>query len=334
MQKYRIKLISIQSIICACLFLHITVFSQDSVSPQTGDRLNYIGGFGDEIHILTIGNSFANDAGRLLPLFVQAGDKQMHIFPANLGGAGFARHVSHLDAFESDPESDSARPYRNRLDPRTGERRNFSLPEALQAYDWDVVTIQQRSNDSYDVDTFAPVHRLIDLIRSHAPNAEIIIHQTWAYRDDYRGFVDGSFSAEAMHEGLSEAYSWLAKKYGLRTIPVGDAFFRARQTPRWTYHRDVDYDFRNPPSGVLPDQSGSLHVGYNWRDSDSGTQLRLDYKHANEAGQYLAAAVWYSFFFGEPAPEFSSFPDALTAEAAADLRRIAWEAVDAMGAGD
>jgi lysophospholipase L1-like esterase len=332
-RKYSMKLIAIHKLLLLGLLVCTNAFSQEVAHAEAGVECNAIGGFGDAVRMLTIGNSFANDARRMLPRFFQAGDKRIHFFPANLGGADFARHVRHLEAFEADPDSRSGRPYRNQLDRRTGERRDFSLREALESYDWDVVTIQQRSNDSYDAATFAAAHQLIDYIRRYAPDAEIIIHQTWAFREDYEGFADGNFSVEAMYAGLSEAYSSLAKEYGLRIIPVGDAFFRARQTPRWTYQADADYDFENPTPGILPDQSGSLHIGYLWRDTDSGPQLHLDFKHANEAGQYLAAAVWYAFFFGEPVPESASFPDALTAEAAADLRRIAWETVEAMRAG-
>jgi hypothetical protein len=47
------------------------------------------------------------------------------------------------------------------------------------------VTIQQRSISSHDVTTYRPyAANLRDYVKKHAPNAELLLHETWAYRVD------------------------------------------------------------------------------------------------------------------------------------------------------
>jgi hypothetical protein len=281
----------------------------------------------DGVKILTIGNSFTANTCEFLPLFVQAAGTGLLHFPAHLGGASFERHVNFLEAYEADADSEAGRPYKGQIDPVSGEKRDFSLREALEATDWDYVTIQQLSSQSFRPDTFEPAHRLIAYIREHAPKAEILIHQTWTYHDDFAGYENDGFSIEEMHTRLSAAYQQLADRYSLRIIPVGNAFHEARQTPLWTYRRDPHFDYDNPPDGELPDQTGSLHSGYMWRFSGENRRFHLDYRHASDAGKYLGAAVWYEFLFGQPPPDNAPIPAGLTAERAADLRRIASEVI-------
>jgi hypothetical protein len=76
---------------------------------------------------------------------------------------------------------------------------------------------------------------LIDYIRKNAPEAEILVHETWAYRQDHALFTDGTFSQQKMYDQLKVAYGKVAARYGLRFIPSGDAFQAARQLPRWSF---------------------------------------------------------------------------------------------------
>lgn len=277
--------------------------------------------------LLTIGNSFANNALTFLPEFAEAGGKELVVFRANLGGASLKKHADLVRIFESDTSMPDARPYKNRVHPRTGKKQDFSLREALEAETWDFVTIQQLSNDSHRFETYEPsAGFLIAYIRKHAPQAEILVHQTWAYREDYPGYGKNGLTPESMHADLVSAYDRLAKHYGLRLIRSGEAFHAARQTPRWTFRfPDPDFDYANPPAGKLPDQKGSLNAGWRWTGSGDKRRLALDFKHANNAGKYLAGAMFYQAIFGEPVPENVKPLGGLSAEDAADLLRIARE---------
>jgi hypothetical protein len=281
----------------------------------------------DSVRVLTIGNSFTANATEFLPGFATSAGKELMLFRADIGGASFERHWNGVLAFEADSESDKGRPYKKLRHPISGEERDFSLREALEATDWDFVTVQQVSSQSFRPETFGLGRRLIEYIRQHAPAAEILVHQTWAYHDDFAGFAAADFDADVMHLRLRAAYDGLAEEYGLRQIPSGDAFHLARRTSRWSFQRDPDFAYDNPPPGTLPDQSSSLHVGYMWRSVGGDGVFHLDYRHANAAGKYLGACVWYEMLFGEPVPAAGPLPTTLTPEAAAELRKMAQQAI-------
>jgi hypothetical protein len=276
----------------------------------------------DALKLLTIGNSFADNALAELRPIARAAGKELTYLRANIGGCSLERHARHLRQAEAgEPEG---RAYKNIIDPLTGDRRDFTLPEALAHLPWDVVTIQQVSHSSYKRETFQPhADELLEAIRRYAPTAEIVIHQTWAYRDDHPFFQgEDGFTAAKMHAGLRENYDWLAAEKGLRLLPSGEAMHLARQTPRWNYTPDPSFDFANPPTGQLPDQAGSLHVGWTWgTNRESGEpEFRLDAIHANTAGCYLAGVVWYRSLFGADAAPANYLPKGLSAEEAADLQ--------------
>ncbi len=278
------------------------------------------------LRILTVGNSFAYDATHFLPAIAESAGRRVVLFHANSTGASFERQLELVALSDAAPEDPKSRPYTRRAHPRTGERRDFNLREALAADTWDIVTIQQASPLSFKPETYEPhATRLIALIREHAPTAEIVIHQTWAYRDDFRGFADGKLTAALMHERLAAAYAELSARHGLRLLPVGDAFRAARQTPRWAFtaYPDPAFDYKNPPPGQVPAQPNSLHMGWRWQNVRGEQRFWHDYLHANDAGRYLAACVWFATLFDQGADTITYVPPTLSADDAADLRRHA-----------
>lgn len=280
------------------------------------------------VKVLTIGNSFADYATTFLPDLARAGDKTLVLGKANLGGCSLERHARHLAQAEAgDP---AGRVYTAFVDPVTGKTRAVTLPEALAAAPWDIVTVQQWSQQSYKPETYHPyVDRLIAAIHHYAPRAEILIHETWSYREDHPAFQkqDG-FTPDKMYAGLRSAYRQLAGETGCRIIPSGDAFQLTRQTPRWTFAVDKDFDFKNPPAGGLPDQRTSLNAGWQWtKDKTGKPTLTLDAIHLNNAGRYLGAAVWYQVLFNASTVPAGFTPPDLSAEDAAGLREHAAAAV-------
>ena len=245
------------------------------------------------VKLLTIGNSFAQNALQFLPGLAKGGGKQLLVFPANLGGHSLQQHASYVQAFEADPNDPKGHAYKAHTDPRTGEKKDFSLREALESQDWDFVTLQQVSGQSFKPESFQPyANTLIDYVRKYAPHAEILLYQTWAYPDDYYAkFNVPNLDQKSMYSGIKAAYQKLADETGLRIIPVGDGFQAVRALP-------------NPLS---------LNV--------TGD------KHANAAGCYLAAATFYEMIFGENVEGNSFVPNGLSAGDAKTLRHAAHEAV-------
>lgn len=284
----------------------------------------------DALKVLTIGNSFADNATEFLPAIAKAGGKTLVLAKANLGGCSLERHASLLAKAEAkDPEGTA---YDTFVDPNTNKKRKVSLPEALEATKWDVVTIQQWSQQSYKAETFHPhVDQLIAAIRKHAPQAEIVIHETWAYREDHPFFFkDDGFTPQKMYTLLAANYRQLAADTGFRIMPVGDAFNLARQTDRWAYLPDPGFDLKSPPEGKLPDQTKSLNVGWTWaKDKEGKTKFTLDAIHANANGRYLGAVVWYETLFNTSKAPENYAPKGVAPEDAAQLRELATAAVSA-----
>ena len=243
------------------------------------------------IKLLTIGNSFADNATALLPGFAEAGGKGLLIFRANLGGHSLQQHVGYLKAFEADPNDPKGHAYKKHADPRSGEIKDFSLREALGSEDWDVVTIQQVSGLSFKPESFQPFAGiLIDYIHKYAPHAEILIFETWAYPDDYFSkFKEEGLDQQKMYAGLKAAYEKLSADTGLRIIPVGDAFQKVRAL--------------SPPI--------SLNVAGD--------------KHANPPGKYLGAAVFYEAIFHDSVEPIPFVPPGISAVDAKALRQAAHE---------
>ena len=247
------------------------------------------------LKVLAVGNSFSNNATRQLPALAAAAGKDLKVVRASIGGCDFERHVRHAEAYAADPESKEGRPYGGK-----------SLQEMLKSDVWDVVTIQQVSHKSFKPETFHPhADKLIAIIRDHAPQAEIVVHQTWAYRDDHKFWGNTNFNTDVMYAGLRKTYDDFAREAGFRLIPSGDAMETARRDAEWG-----PYFAGEPP---MARAEKALHVN--------------DAYHANVKGEYLQGCVWFEFLFGETVVGNTFVPKGMTPEETAILQRIAHEVV-------
>lgn len=89
-------------------------------------------------------------------------------------------------------------------------------------------------------------------------------------------------------------------------------------------------DLQNPPVSQTPDQPGSLMVGWGWRKNKltKEPEFQLDAIHANEAGKFLGAAVFYEVLFNDEVDDVPFQPAGLPAEAIEDLSEIAHKTVE------
>ena len=275
------------------------------------------------VRILTIGNSFSRNATNYLDDLAEAGGHTLIHNALVIGGASFQVHADKTKA------EGRARLYTNGKD----------LVGNLTADKWDYVTIQQASIKSHDFATYQPYAGFLrDLIMKHAPQAKLLIHQTWAYRvDDPRFAVKAPKpgepkTQEEMYRGLTAAYARLAAEFGAKIIPVGDAFFRADSDTKWGFKPDPKpFDAKAAKQPELPTQTHSLHIGWRWAKSKDGkkTVLSMDGHHANLAGEYLGACVWYEVLFGDSPVGLAFIPKGLDAAHARFLQETAHQAVQA-----
>ncbi len=272
------------------------------------------------LKLFLIGNSFSRNATQYLPQLAKEGGHELVIGRAELGGCTLERHWRHIAAAEANPADPDGSPY--------GKK---SLKTLLGENTWDIVTIQQASVYSGEPASYEPYAKnLTDYVKKLQPQAEVVFHQTWAYRSDANYFtrINGDIRAKNQQEMWKKsraAYHANAKKLGLRIIPNGDAFYTVSADSQWGYKKDTNFDFKNPIAPALPDQTNSLHVGYRWNKEK--TKLTFDANHANAAGCYLGALVWYGFLFGESPEKLTFVPPGISPEFAAHLRKVAWQTV-------
>lgn len=279
------------------------------------------------VRLLTVGNSFTRNATRYLDEIATAAGHTLTHKALSIGGSPLELHARKALTFETDRSDDDAK-----------YSQGESLQQALQTETWDFVTIQQLSLKSHDIDTYRPyAAELADIIHRYAPQAELLIHQTWAYRRDDPRFTNSPDSAgqhmtqAAMYQGLSQAYHAITAELSAHRIPVGDAFWAADNDLTFGYQVRADFDAAKVNYPELPDQTNSLHVGYRWQKRNGKPVLRMDGHHANVAGEYLGACVWFECLFGESPVGISFVPDALEADHAAFLQTVAHQAAQQGG---
>ena len=125
------------------------------------------------MNILSIGNSFSQDAQRYLHKIAKVDGFVLNTFNLYIGGCPLSLHYRNMLSDE--------RAYMLEMN---GESTGFkvSLKDALLNRDWDVVTVQQASLKSPDYETYQPyLNEIVDFIKQCVPKAKIAIHQTWAY---------------------------------------------------------------------------------------------------------------------------------------------------------
>lgn len=223
------------------------------------------------MRILSIGNSFSVDAQHWLSDIAKAGGDDLEIWNLYIGGCSLERHMENVASGDCAYD----------LFINGNQVSQSSIAQALKAGPWDYITLQQASGfsgiwESYE-NTLVPLH---DYVKSLAPNAEIVIHETWAYEktSTHPHFEWYDHDQKKMHAALKDCYERAAKTIGAKIIPVGDAVSRARENAMF----DVEKD---------------------------GESLSRDGFHLSFVlGRYLAAAVWYGFFTGKDIRENAFVP--------------------------
>ncbi len=184
--------------------------------------------------ILSIGNSFSQDAQRYLHRLAKHDGVNLKTVNLYIGGCSLQRHyINMLDNnadynFEFNGEN-------------TGIK--VSIKQALASDDWDVITLQQASHFSGRYETYSPyIEKLAEFVRKYCPHSKIFIHQTWAYEDgsDRLKRLSEFASSKEMLSAICDAYSKAAQKINADgTIPCGQAMMQALEMGLEGVHRDT-----------------------------------------------------------------------------------------------
>ena len=275
-----------------------------------------------KLNVLTIGNSFADSAVKAIVPLAEFAGKPLNIVKANFGGCELRRHWSYIEAEINNP--DNCRIY-----------SNGPLSKILAETPWDIVTIQQASHESWRSETFQPyAENICKFVKQYAPQAEIVIQQTWAYRLDHPQFQPGSewgISQEEMYTRLTRNYKKLSNDLGnLRIIPTGYAVQLARKNQPVKFKMLSDEETSALRYPDIPPQAGAL-VGrdYYLRDNDTKEFVpKTDRIHLNARGEYPQGMVWLGILFGCDVTNIEYLPEYIGKEDAAFLRTIAQKAIE------
>ena len=120
--------------------------------------------------VLSIGNSFSQDAQRYLSRLSAAAGVKIKTVNLYIGGCNLRTHyLNMLNGSKSYGFEFCGEP--------TGIK--VSLAEALTSDDWDVITLQQASRESGKYDTYIPyIKELAAFVRKYCPKAKLMIHET------------------------------------------------------------------------------------------------------------------------------------------------------------
>ncbi|MDD4538812.1 MAG: DUF4886 domain-containing protein [Lentisphaeria bacterium] len=275
------------------------------------------------LKVLTIGNSFADSVFSYLPSVVAAvPDCELVLDRANIGGCSLERHWREVEKAEADP---AYKPYGGK----------YTLKDKLTSQPWDIITMQQVSSLSFKPESHEPWFKnLYDYVRKYAPQAEIVIQMTWAYRDDHNFFpkvLPGG--QEEMFSKLFAAYNQLAANYQLRVIPTGLAVQLARRNQAVKFVPGKHYSKEELAQFVYPDlpkeSGGSFITGIHWRKNKDGSRsIRNDLIHLNRRGMYLQACIWFAELYDQKTDVITFVPDKMDPADAAFLRQMAQKARD------
>ena len=157
------------------------------------------------MQILSIGNSFSQDAQRYLHRIAAADGYDLTTFNLYIGGCPLSRHHRNMLSGE--------RAYTLEMN---GVSTDFpmSLEEALLNRSWDVVTVQQASHESTDYENYQPyLDKLAEYVRTCVPKAKIAVHETWAYEQgsDRLEILMGYRDHKDMFRDIEKAYKQVAE---------------------------------------------------------------------------------------------------------------------------
>ena len=265
-----------------------------------------------ETKVLIIGNSFSVSVMRNWPQLAKASGSELKAASMYIGGCSFQRHWENVEK----ATDLTFKPYDIWISDAEGVKRfKSNIPQMLASDKWDFVTIQQASHAAWDPETYHPyADKLIAKIKELAPQAEIVIQQTWAYCNLDKRIQPGGawkFDQTGQYERTRDAYISLAKQYKFRMIPTGLAVQKFRQSLPVTLVYPTHEQLASCKKPETPDLGGEIVGRFSWKKPKDGKgeeKLSQDSIHLNASGEYLQALVWQAFFFGTDVTKTTYIP--------------------------
>ena len=243
---------------------------------------------GKTLKILTIGNSFSEDAQAWLwPIAKKAGVENVYLGSMYIGGCDLDTHYNNAMT------NAKAYTYRLNRDDQWIDHDGYTLAEAISSQDWDFISFQQTSLKSGQESTFSKLLPLINYTKAQLrDNAHptLVWHMTWAYQQGYFALNDYGGSQEVMYHAITETVKKIV-------LPIEDLKIVI-------------------PSGTAIQNARTSFVG----DTLNRDELHLSY----DLGRYIAGLTFFKALTGWDLGEDMYVPAGIT-EA---QRTVAVEAVN------
>lgn len=214
--------------------------------------------------VLSIGNSFSEDAQRWLHDISLCGNTGIDTVNLFIGGCTLETHYNNIKENKCDYS----------LQGNDGKHiKNSSINEALCGEKYDVITVQQASGYSGRPQSYLPyLPEIVDYVKEKQPAAKIYFHQTWSYEiDSTHGHFDFYNKDQGeMTRRINDCAQMVKTLTGIEILPVGDFI---------QYLRDNVAEFDYAHGGLSLCRDG----------------FHLDLT----CGRFAATAVWYKVLTGE-----------------------------------
>ena len=235
----------------------------------------------DAFKVLSIGNSYSNNAHKYLVQIAQnAGFEKVIVDNLFIGGCSLDTHAKNAEG--NLPAYDHY--HKELVDGKvvTSTKKEATMLDGIKSQDWDVITIQQGSQQSGKPETYGKLQSIIDYVNANKTNkdAKIVWHQTWAY-------ADNSDVLASRYNGISqiEMYNRIVSAMESEVLPLDD----------------IDYVI---PAGTAVQNARATSLGDTLTDPDA--------VHLNDLGCYVAGLTWFAKITGMSIDEIDYVPTGIT----------------------
>lgn len=216
--------------------------------------------------VLTIGNSFSENVSAYATEIAAAQGYDLLFGYLKYPSSTIEQHIRNAER-NSQVYKFEYTGSMGRVTVKDGVSSFASIKDALTFTDWDIIVLQEGSTSSVDFNNYLNIGKLVEYVRSFAPDAEIMLHETWSW--GIWGDLDDADTAND-HEkcyGIIANYILASEILceGATVIHSGMAIESARH-----YYNDH----------------------YKFNETDNG-----NYQHLNELGKYIAGATYVATIF-------------------------------------
>lgn len=207
----------------------------------------------NSLKILCIGNSFTEDATNRLPKIIETCSlSNICIGHLIAGGASLKQYY---DSYMNNSAIGIYQVTDDQLKWRTVSK-NFTMKQALQYADWDIITFQQVSYEAGRFQTYQPyLSNLIDIAKNECVNSKPIFvwQMPWSFASGCKDEIFGRYKYNQlrMYNNITAATKVMMSQSDIDiVVPIGTAIQNLRNTNLNNPPLDITRDFRHIDQGI------------------------------------------------------------------------------------